>query len=446
MSAAVAPVPPAAADGTVIPGLERDYARVGGSRRSSSSPSLQNSVSGSGILVKPSLLGLARRTLGITLLLVTVILWTTSNFLASTIFADDSYSKPYFVTYINTSFFSIALFVIIVRNLYANGSKFRVWQGRIQSSNYAPITGEEEQAFLKPDDLDEVLRGGNHETREGLLDSQRVGSEVLGSVRTEAVSGMLDVRETAKLSLEFCILWFAANYFTGACLHFTTVASSTILTSTSSIWTLLFGAMIGGERFTLKKLFGVLASLAGVALISRVDLSGSSDKNRGSFPHKSQRQIAIGDAFALGSAVLYGIYTILMKKRMGDEARVNMPLFFGFVGVFNMLMLWPGFFILHFTGVESFELPPTKTILAIVLINSTTSLISDFCWAYAMLLTSPLIVTVGLSLTIPLSLIGQIVLNSQKSSLAYWLGAAVVFFSFILITYESEEQVEEAGK
>ena len=232
----------------------------------------------------------------------------------------------------------------------------------------------------------------------------------------------------------------------------------------AGIWTLLFGAMIGGERFTLKKLFGVLASLAGVALISRVDLSGSSDKNRGSFPHKSQRQIAIGDAFALGSAVLYGIYTILMKKRMGDEARVNMPLFFGFVGVFNMLMLWPGFFILHFTGVESFELPPTKTILAIVLvshvvawfvkliahqvdqINSTTSLISDFCWAYAMLLTSPLIVTVGLSLTIPLSLIGQIVLNSQKSSLAYWLGAAVVFFSFILITYESEEQVEEAGK
>ena len=129
-----------------------------------------------------------------------------------TIFADDSYSKPYFVTYINTSFFSIALFVIIVRNLYANGSKFRVWQGRIQSSNYAPITGEEEQAFLKPDDLDEVLRGGNHETREGLLDSQRVGSEVLGSVRTEAVSGMLDVRETAKLSLEFCILWVRQKF------------------------------------------------------------------------------------------------------------------------------------------------------------------------------------------------------------------------------------------
>lgn len=143
---------------------------------------------------------------------------------------------------------------------------------------------------------------------------------------------------------------------------------SQVLTPTG-IWTLLIGAMIGGERFTVKKLLGVLASLAGVMLISTVDLSGSNDENRGSFPHKSQGQIAIGDAFALGSAVLYGVYTILMKIRMGDEASVNMPLFFGFVGVFNLLMLWPGFFVLHFTGVETFELPPTKRILAIVLVS-----------------------------------------------------------------------------
>ena len=98
--------------------------------------------------------------------------------------------------------------MIIVRQLYAdNGSIIRVWQGRNQCSNYAPINGEEEQAFLKPDDSDEVLRGRIRESREGLLDSQQVGSEVLGSARTEAVSGVLDVRETAKLSLEFCILW-----------------------------------------------------------------------------------------------------------------------------------------------------------------------------------------------------------------------------------------------
>ena len=177
-----------------------------------------------------------------------------------------------------------------------------------------------------------------------------------------------------------------ANYFVAACLEYTTVASSTILTSTSSmdkkfahkiirmlifvgIWTLIFGALLGVEKFAIKKLIGVLASLAGIILISSIDISSNNDKNRGSFPHKSHKQIAIGDALAFVSAVMYGIYTILMKKRIGDEARVDMSLFFGFVGLFNLITLLPGFFILHFTGIETFELPPTRRILAIVLVR-----------------------------------------------------------------------------
>lgn len=200
------------------------------------------------------------------------------------------------------------------------------------------------------------------------------------------------------------------------------------------------------EKFTVRKLVGVLASMAGIVLISTVDLSGDNDKSRGSFPHKSQQQIALGDALALASAALYGLYTILMKTRIGDEGKVNMPLFFGLVGLFNVLTLWPGFIILHFTGEEVFEMPPTRRVLAIVLVklhmtesvvieasakifkqmNSATSFVSDICWAYALLLTSPLVVTVGLSLTIPLSLIGQMVLDAQYSSITYWVGGGVV--------------------
>ncbi len=32
------------------------------------------------------------------------------------------------------------------------------------------------------------------------------------------------------------------------------------------------------------------------------------------------------------------------------------------------------------------------------------------------------------------------ILNSQNSSLAYWIGAVIVFCSFIFITYESNEE------
>lgn len=198
------------------------------------------------------------------------------------------------------------------------------------------------------------------------------GGPSVGLVREgQPPEDMLSVAETAKLSLEFSIIWFGANYLVAACLEYTSVASSTILTSTSSIWTLLLGALFHVEDFSYKKLVGVLASLTGIILISTVDLSREdNDENRGSFPHKSQGEIAIGDAMAFGSAVMYGIYAVVMKKRIGNENRVNMPLFFGLVGLFNVVFLWPGFIILHFTGVEEFAMPPTRKIWLIVLVSS----------------------------------------------------------------------------
>ena len=57
-----------------------------------------------------------------------------------------------------------------------------------------------------------------------------------------------------------------------------------------------------------------------------------------------------------------------------------------------------------------------------------------------MLLTTPLVVTVGLSMTIPLSLVGQMVLQSEYASPLYWVGAAIVFLSFLVVNHESKTQ------
>lgn len=280
-----------------------------------------------------------------------------------------------------------------------------------------------------------------------LVDDQAGPAMSLTSPSRQYQEGVLSVPETAMLSLEFCMLWFAANYLVAGCLEYTSVASSTILTSTSSIWCLIFGALMRVESFTYRKLGGVLASLAGIILISSVDLAGKdNDENRGNFPHKTQGEIALGDAMAFGSAIMYGIYAIVMKKRIGNEDRVNMPLFFGLVGFFNVVFLWPGFIVLHYTGVETFALPPTGKIWTIILLNSASSFISDYCWAYAMLLTTPLVVSVGLAMTIPLSLIGQMVLSAQYSSALYWVGAVVVLLSFLAINHESKDEDDLAGR
>ncbi|KAL1606416.1 hypothetical protein SLS60_003819 [Paraconiothyrium brasiliense] len=390
-----------------------------------------------------------RHAIGILLLLATVFLWTASNFLASTIFADNSYSKPYFVTYVNTAFFMIPLIPMFLKHAWDDRDNIKQQPFVLQIRNllqrrvgrYKLLRDHESSSGSS------IFSKSSRDRASGAT-SLLLGDE-LGE--SQEIGAMLDAEEegltfggTVKLGLEFCLLWFLANYFAAACLEYTTVASSTILASTSSIWTLLCGSLMQVERFTLRKFIGVCASLTGVILISSVDVSGETDENRGSFPHKTPRELAIGDAMAFISAVLYGFYAVYMKKRIGDESKVNMPLFFGLVGTLNVFLLWPGMVILHLTGIETFQLPPTGKILTIVLVNSASSLVSDFCWAYSMLLTSPLIITVGLSLTIPLSLVGQMVLDKQYSSPLYWVGAAVMVLSFLFINHEDKKD-EEMG-
>jgi solute carrier family 35 protein F5 len=61
-----------------------------------------------------------------------------------------------------------------------------------------------------------------------------------------------------------------------------------------------------------------------------------------------------------------------------------------------------------------------------------------------MLLTSPLVVTVGLSMTIPLSLIGQMLIHGQYSGALYWVGATIVLCSFVFINHEEAKDEEAA--
>jgi len=395
----------------------------------------------------------AKHTLGLILLLCVVFLWTLSNFLGSSIFADNTYAKPFFLTYLNTSMFMLAMIPTLVRmgyrrhrdhgDLYTRVRSTFSRRGKYRRLSNNDTTGLEDaaaeheaQAFLAPDG----------KPSPDTLRSQEVDVDEKQSQKH------LGIIPTARLSLMFCILWFGANYFAMACLQHTTVASTTILTSTSSFWTLMIGALTGTEKFTWRKLLGVLGSLVGIVLISQVDLSASADDEVGSpspraravdtFPDKSPREMAIGDAMALLSAVIYGLYTITLKKTTikALPRSLDMALFFGLVGLWNIILLWPLFPILHFTGHEAFGLPPSRHIWTILLVNSMSSLLSDICWAYAMVLTSPLVVTVGLSLTIPLSLVGEMVLQGRYEGLVYWLGAAIVVGSFVFVDHEEREE------
>lgn len=97
--------------------------------------------------------------------------------------------------------------------------------------------------------------------------------------------------------------------------------------------------------------------------------NNSSSGSGSTFPSKTPGEIALGDAMAAFSAILYGVYTIVLKKQVGDESRVNMQLFFGLVGLFNTVLLWPGFIILHILGIETVGMPDTGRVWTIILVR-----------------------------------------------------------------------------
>ena len=110
---------------------------------------------------------------------------------------------------------------------------------------------------------------------------------------------------------------------------------------------------------------------------------------------------------SLLSAVCYGLYAVLLKRRIPpeDEENFKFSYFLGFVGLFNMVLLLPVFPILHYSGVETFQWPNHAALAEMTLNAVIGTVISDFCWAKSVVLLGPLITTLGIALTIPISMV-----------------------------------------
>lgn len=128
-----------------------------------------------------------------------------------TIFADDTYSKPFFVTYVNTSLFVLPLFIILLARLW------RLWRlnklGQITSwrSLLAHLDSHAGSVDEGTEVDEAVLRvsnfNGDDRSDDGLLDESRLSLSGEDNKVESRPASKLGLKETAKLSLGFCLLW-----------------------------------------------------------------------------------------------------------------------------------------------------------------------------------------------------------------------------------------------
>ncbi|KAF8198950.1 hypothetical protein BJ912DRAFT_922159 [Pholiota molesta] len=365
---------------------------------------------------------------GIVLLMLVVLLWTSSNFLTQDLY-EGGYDKPFLVTYMNTSSFSLYLIPFLIRR----------WWTR-QNNSTKTLTSVLQYESLASEEIDTniYIEDPSHQ--------DLLSTDDLSELRTNPLPPLND-RQTADLAFSFCLIWFIANWSVNASLDYTSVASATILSSMSGFFTLAIGRLFHVEKLTLIKIGAVCTSFLGVMIVS---LSDSGMKQpAGPALHPTTQQMIVnsrailGDMLALVSALFYAMYVILLKVRIKSESRIDMQLFFGFVGLLNIIACWPIGFILHITGAEVFELPTSRKALSALFINMAITLSSDYLYVLAMLKTTPLVVTIGLSLTIPVAVAGDF-LRHRPAQIAVIGGALLVLASFVAVGFEDSNEDEDS--
>mmetsp|Transcript_65402 Transcript_65402/g.108698 ORF Transcript_65402/g.108698 Transcript_65402/m.108698 type:complete len:419 (+) Transcript_65402:49-1305(+) len=257
-----------------------------------------------------------------------------------------------------------------------------------------------------------------------------------------AVSVLQKPKGLVKPAIMLAPAYFALNYCYFLALDMTSVSETMILSASTGLWTLIFSRLILLEKLTVHKLVSVAVAASGVCMITLSSRAAMLAHNGSHASATKDGMISVaGDALALLSAAASGIYCVLLRLFVPDEEQVHMPSLFGSVGFTCSICFLPLFPLLHFSGVETFELPPSRAALGALLVNAILStVLPDMLLAQAVVMTSPLLATLGLSLMIPLSVVADYIRGYTHLTPGFFAGATAVFIAFQLENWAEMKQ------
>ena len=373
-------------------------------------------------------------TIGIVYILLTVFIWTAASLCTQYLEKDMNFDAPFVFTYISTSLFSINLPAYW---LYGGFAKMSRKHGKNSDQNLA-------SAMSAFGDHMDAREGGNTDTKEYLRYYQLDGmDDLLPKVFTDSVLDCLPVtttpplrsipwllqplpdvhtnQELLQVAMLLMPLFFVGNFFYNTSLMHTSISSCVVITNLNGAFTLLFSYLVGAEEVTIVKVLGVLLCFAGVVLVSWAD---KSDEGTGDYIY--------GDVCALIGAVAYGLYTTAVKVKIPDSShKVSMTLLFGLVGILNAIVLLPAIVFLYMRS----DVPTLTGPIATFIVGEEVfdTVIANYLYAKATVLTTPSVAAVGESLTIPMSLMADALLLSNSPDLWTCGGGLLVAAGFLLI-------------
>jgi len=424
-----------------------------------------------------------RLALGLLTLLLVDVIWVASSELTEYIFKSQNYNKPFFSTYLKTSLFMLYLPGFLIykpwREQCQVGIQLRRVRDKKRDEGYRAITADSDTDQERSDDMLDcdseqeedgmsrslseptflpIRSSDNKSSAEGTDSEADSGSrkvrfsrvaEVRSMSASEAIhanlarlsyaaslraaaalqraANRLTVAETAQLALSFSLLWFAGNYSYQAALAYTEAGIVNVLSASSCLFTLILSAIFPStqlDKLSLTKVVAVLFTVCGVVLVSYSDL-----KLEDGFP--------LGSLWTLSGSIFYSSYIVFLRRKIDHEDKLDVPMFFGFVGLFSFLFLWPLFFVLHFTNHEHFDLPDKQQMIALLINGIVGTVLSELLWLFGCFYTSSLIATLSISLTIPLTTFADVLIKNVEYDQLFYVGSIPMFVSFFIVAMVS---------
>jgi len=334
-------------------------------------------------------MGVPGKLKGLIFLMGTVLGWVGAATLIKLIYTEIEYDKPFFVTYVSDSLNFVYGFVFIKRIFYKFAKKTQ-----------------------SPPENDAQINQQNP--------------------------------NFIKLGLIFAPFLLIANYLYNEGLTLTTIASACIISNTSAIFIFILSMILLKNEFSYVKMLCVIVSFGGICLIALSDNDSTSTH---------YKHAVIGDIISVISAIIYAFYATLLKRLIPDDSKFSWAGFFTILGLSVVIEFIPFIWFLDLIGLESFQWPPFRTFMFLLLNGLCGTVLPDFLWVRSVVLLDPLIAELGIGLTIPLGMIIDYFVESKRYSFFYILGTLYIMGGFIVITLydfktaklkkEQEENQEE---
>lgn len=235
--------------------------------------------------------------------------------------------------------------------------------------------------------------------------------------------------------------WFIA-------LNLTTPSDLTAIYNCSTFFAYAFSIPLLGEKVRLGKVFSVAIAILGVMVVAYGDGDGGNvGTDGGGVPTGKDR--VLGNLMIGAGSVLYGFYEVLYKKMAcppestsPGRSAIFANIVASSIGAFTLIVLWFPLVILHWTGIEPFELPTGKAGWMLVV-----SVVGGLCFSGGFLvlisLTSPVLSSVAALFTIFLVALTDWLLTGVPLTLSAVMGGLLIVGAFALLSWDSWKELKE---